>query len=180
MALDLPGCGLSESSPTDLAAYTTHALAGLVAAVARRYRDKNADQKIVLIGHSLGCSINALLASSTSPLAHELEGLVVGMIAICPSAKSLTPHETARLAMLAQMPSPIFDLIRLLDRRGGTTSRSVTRVLGTNADDATKRRQMTFNRQSESSVFLRMLKGTLGNTGMPGEEVWSGESFSIL
>src|ERR1700760_527198 len=88
LAIDLPGCGLSELAPSDRKAYTTHALAELVAAAIGRFRDAENDQKVVLIGHSMGCSINTLLASSTSPLKHLMEGVVIGLVAICPRGNS--------------------------------------------------------------------------------------------
>lgn len=174
LAIDLPGCGRSEFSPTNSKAYTTQSLAELVATVVKRYRDVDDNQEVVLIGHSLGCSINALLGSSTSPLSHLLGEHVISMIAICPRGDSLTSHEIANIKRLTWLPSPLFDLLRLVDRRGGTSSRSVIRVVGEGADEETRKLQIKFNLQSESATFLRIVAASLGPEGMPGKPIWSG------
>jgi len=57
----LPGCGLSEFAPKDWEAYTTEALVELLGEIIKEYRVEN--QGVVLIGHSMGGSLGALLAS---------------------------------------------------------------------------------------------------------------------
>lgn len=174
LAIDLPGFGRSEFAPRNDKAYTTHALAELVATIIKDYRDAENDQKVVLVGHSMGCSINALLTSSTSPLTHLLGDDIIGCIAICPKGESPTQNEATVLRRLAWLPSPIFDLLRLVDRRGGLASRSVTRIVGDSADDETRKMQVKFNMQSESAVFLRVVAAGIGAEGMPGKAIWSG------
>lgn len=88
LSIDLPGCGLSAFDPKlPWDAYTVDALAELVGKVIEDYREKDMQQGVVLIGHSLGCSIAALLASTTSPqsiaLSENVMGLVVRNQIIC-------------------------------------------------------------------------------------------------
>lgn len=84
LSIDLPGCGLSQlDSKLPWAAYTTDALVELLAEVIEDYRNKEDGQGVVLIAHSMGCSLAAKLASSTaspkvSPLREHVVGLVVG------------------------------------------------------------------------------------------------------
>ena len=180
LAIDLPGCGRSDFSPNDPQAYTTQALAELLAAVISRFRDSENDQKVILIGHSLGCSINALLGSSTSPISHLMEGAVIGMVAICPRGASLTQHEAKSVRLWTSIPTPIFDVVRFWDRRGGIASSSVSRVVGKGADEEARKMQLKYNQQSESGPFLRILKASAGPEGMPGKDVWSGVKVPLF
>lgn len=174
LAIDLPGCGLSDFSPSDGDAYTTHAFAELLTAAISRHRDAENNQRVVLIGHSMGCSINTLQGSSTSPLAHLLRGVVAGMVAICPRATPLTDNEAKSVHLMTSIPIPLFDILRSWDRRGGLSSSSVSRVVGKGADDETRKLQLKYNEQSESGPFLRIIRGTTGPRGMPGKDIWSG------
>lgn len=187
LAIDLPGCGLSAFEPTDPAAYSIETLAALVAEAIEQHRDVENQQKVILVGHSLGCSMAVLLASSTSPLASSISKDVVGVVAICPRAGSFTDTQTKRLGLVHYIPTTVFDAFRLLDQRGGLDSASVIRFVGENADKETKRMQVQFNRQSKSAVFLSMAAGLKPRTtvdgttsGMPGESVWSGIKVPLL
>lgn len=151
-----------------------------MATVIECYRDVDDDQEVVLIGHSLGCSINALLGSSTSPLSHLLGEHIISMIAICPRGDSLSSSEIANIKRVTWLPSPLFDLFRLIDRRGGISSRSVTRIVGEGADEETRRLQLKFNLQSESVTFLRIVAASLGPEGMPGRAIWSGIKIPLF
>ncbi|KAK3716492.1 hypothetical protein LTR37_006388 [Vermiconidia calcicola] len=174
LAFDLPGCGLSEFEPGYPGAYTTQSLAELLYAAITRFRDDENGQKVVFVGHSMGCSINALLASSTSQLSQLLEGAVVGVIAICPRGALPTPKEATLARRFTMMPTFLFDLLRQFDRRGGLFSASVTRVVGSGADDETRKMQLNYNEQSESGPFLRIMGAGLGPDGLPGKAIWSG------
>lgn len=175
LAIDLPGCGLSDFRPSSTtAALSTHALAELVVAVVSRFRDAGNDQKVVLIGHSMGCSINALLASSTSPLSHSLEGHIAGVIAICPTGGDRTPDQERGFRRISKIPPFLFDLFRIWDRRGGIYSPGVSRMVGQGTDDETRKLQVRFNEQSQTQVFLSILASGIGSEGMPGKDVWSG------
>lgn len=185
--IDLPGCGLSQFAPTEWDAYSVEALAELLAVAIDHHRDRDAGQDVVLVGHSLGCSLSALLASSTSPIGKTLKEHIIGLVAVCPRASPPSEHEVATLRRLLHVPGPIFDLWRLWDRRGGIESASVLRMVGSNADAETRDLQVRFNKQSRTPVWRRMAWGTLPSYengdpvgGIPGEKVWAGIHMPIL
>lgn len=186
--IDLPGCGLSSFSPTSWDAYSVEALVTLLAVAIEQHRDREEGQKVVLIGHSLGCSFSALLASSKSPLATELRKHIVGFVAICPKASPPSAQQVPTFRKLLHVPGPIFDLWRAWDRRGGINSSSVSRFVGKDADRETKELQVRFNKQSKTPVWRRMAWGTLPRYdqrgqpigGMPGKEIWEGIHLPIL
>lgn len=181
LAIDLPGCGLSDFEPQDVEAYTTTAFAELLFAAIDRYRDKDNNQKVILIGHSMGCSISALLTSPTSPLANLAQGVVLAMIAICPKASPPNDADLLKAQRLSNIPSTLFDMARMYDRRGGTDSVSVSRVIGEQADLETKKLQLRFNQQSKSRVFQNFLAAIVkqeseakrtGAESLLGRRIW--------
>jgi len=181
LAIDLPGCGLSKFQPKAWGAYTPGSLAQLLAVVIDKHRDIESGQGVILICHSMGCSLAALLASSTSPYASLISEHVLGMIAICPAAEPPDKKQAATFRKLLNIPGPIFDLWRRWDRRGGTESVSVARFVGPDAEEETKKLQVRFNQQSRTPVWRRMAFGVLPDFstgeplgGMPGQVVWSG------
>ncbi|KAF2720874.1 alpha/beta-hydrolase [Polychaeton citri CBS 116435] len=190
LAIDFPGCGRSEFAPKEDNAYTKEALAELVAVAIERYREKSATtgsasngQKVVLIAHSMGSTIAALLASSNSPVSHLLadQYIVLGCIAICPSLLPPTNKKQIKgVKFLQRLPSFLFDLFRMWDKRGGINSSSVIRFVGVNADVETKRLQLRWNEQSKTKVFQKMLNtivppGTSSNgaTDRDAKTIWS-------
>lgn len=190
LAIDLPGCGLSDFKPKDPAAYSTAAFAELLCAAIDRFRDRENNQQVVLIGHSMGCSIASLLASSVSPLQARLRvDYIIGMIAICPRANAPSPKEVAAVDRLRWVPALLFDVMRFFDRRGGLNSPSVTRVVGKGADVETRQLQQRFNKQSKSAVVLRFVTAALpvsrASTDAkavpwPGKEIWSGVKVPLF
>ncbi|KAJ4140745.1 hypothetical protein NW765_016240 [Fusarium oxysporum] len=145
MAIDYPGCGRSEFSVTNWDAYTTDALVELLETVIEDYRDKDAGQRVVLIGHSMGTGLAAKLANT------QLE------------------HTTS----LAEL--------------GGPNSASIIRFVGKDADEATRKLQYRFNRQSRTPVFRRMANGALPlyhngkpKGGLPTLEVWAGLNIPVF
>ncbi|KAF2168636.1 hypothetical protein M409DRAFT_21381 [Zasmidium cellare ATCC 36951] len=183
LAIDLPGCGRSDFEPNDDEAYTTLAFAELLYCAIDRYRKKDVNQKVILIGHSMGCTITTLLASSTSPLAHLCEDHISGVVAICPRSHPLTDKQLLQIQRLNWIWTPLFNLIRLVDRRGGVTSASVLRVVGKDADYETRKLQLRFNQQSKSAVFQKILRGLYlqeqktkenGEESLLGKRIWSG------
>jgi len=189
LAIDLPGCGLSDFQSSELEAYTTVAFAELLAAAIDRFRDKSNDQKAILIGHSMGATICALLASSTSPLAPTCTKTISGVVAICPRSTPLSEKDLSAIQRLNWIPSFLFDLIRLADRRGGVESVSVLRVTGKDADLETRKLQLRFNQQSKSAVFqkfclaMRLQELTVAAAGQQslwGERVWSGIKIPLF
>ncbi|KAL8941164.1 MAG: hypothetical protein Q9211_001938 [Gyalolechia sp. 1 TL-2023] len=164
LGIDLPGCGLSEFSPRAWEAYSQQALVELLAAVVADSCRGSDDRGVVLVGHSMGCSLGALLASSDSPLkANQIS--VLGLVAICPKAIPPTGQQLALFRKLISLPTPILDLWRYWDRRGGPESASVARFIGPGADIETKKLQERFNTQSKSAVWRRMAWGLYNNQG---------------
>ncbi|EON67229.1 hypothetical protein W97_06482 [Coniosporium apollinis CBS 100218] len=187
LALDLPGCGLSAFEPKAWGAYTTDALVQLLGTVIQDYRDAGSGQDVVLIGHSMGCSLATLLASSTSPHTELLSKHVAGLIAICPKATPPSAEDTAKFRKLLWIPGVMFDLWRRWDRRGGTKSASVARFTGPDAEEETKKLQVRFNEQSRTPVWRRMASGILPDYsdgapkgGMPGRDVWAGLKVPVF
>jgi pimeloyl-ACP methyl ester carboxylesterase/protein-tyrosine phosphatase len=178
LAIDLPGCGLSAFEESAWDAYTIENLAELLSVIISEHRV--ARQGVVLVGHSLGCSLAALIASRASPLPNSVAEHVIGIVAICPRAEPPTEKEVAMFTKLLWVPSPIFDLWRRWDRRGGKDSASVQRFVGPDADETTKLLQYRFNDQSKTPVWRRMASGTLpkydkgvAKGGLPGKEIWA-------
>jgi pimeloyl-ACP methyl ester carboxylesterase/protein-tyrosine phosphatase len=177
LSIDLPGCGLSAFEPKAWHAYTTVALTKLVRKAIEEHRDKSRRQHVILIGHSMGCSLAALLASPASE--NYMGTFISGLICICPPATRPDEEKTAQYKRLLSIPEFAFNIWRRWDGRGGIESASVARYVGTGADTATKRMQWEFNQQSRTPVFRRMARGSLadfsGDTpigGLPEDDVW--------
>lgn len=181
LGVDLPGCGLSKFSPTSWEHYTSSALVELLSTVIAEHCAENEHQGVILVGHSMGCSLSALLASATSPLRAKQSIHVLALIAICPQASPPSDQQIQTYKKLLRIPTPIFNLWRHWDRRGGPQSPSVARFVGADADLETKRLQLRFNAQSRTAVWRRMAWGalpTLGpdskpHGGVPGLDVWA-------
>ena len=177
----MPGCGRSAFSPTSWSAYTTKALAELLIVVIRQYCAQTPNQGVILIGHSLGCSLSALIASSVQNID------VLALIGICPQATPPSDGQVALFEKLLHIPTPIFNIWRTWDRRGGTESASVTRFVGKEADIEVKKLQVRFNAQSKSAVWRRYAWGALPSRsgsaperGLPGLEIWGGLRIPIF
>jgi pimeloyl-ACP methyl ester carboxylesterase/protein-tyrosine phosphatase len=166
LGVDLPGCGLSTFSPTSWNHYSLNALAELLGVIIQEHCNGKERQGVVLIGHSMGCSLAALLASVTSPLRIEPRVEVLALIAVCPKASVPSDQQISTYKKLLQIPTPIFNIWRMWDRRGGSESASVER----------------FNMQSRTAVWRRMAWGVLPTKhednkfrgGLPGVDVWAG------
>ena len=184
LAIDLPGCGVSVFDPADWEAYTTGSLVHLLATVINDHRDVGRNQDVVLIGHSLGCSLAVMLASSASPYAHLLSQNVAGLIAFCPYAEPPSPEKQRAIRNASYFPTLLLDLFRRWDRRGGVHSSSVARMAGADADMETKKLQLRFNKLSRSDVWKRIALGVLTtlpadnvqptSAGFPGRAIWAG------
>lgn len=180
LAVDLPGCGRSEFSETTWAAYTTESLAELLEDIIEDYRDKEAGQQVVLVGHSMGTSLCTYLASKDFSHKTDLVNNISGLVAICPVSGPPPEKQVQKFKLfLRWMPEWIFNLWRMWDRWGGPESKSVKRFVGEAADDESKRLQHIFNSQSRTPVWMRMAYGTLptfedgeGTGGLPTEESW--------
>lgn len=189
LAIDLPGCGGSNFSPTDPEAYTTTCLAELLHSAIERFRNKEVDQQVILIGHSYGCSLAALLASSSSPLSQLCSDYTIGMIAICPRSLPLSESELKGIKTLSWIPTPIFAVLRMFDRRGGLNSTSVSRMAGKKADAETRKLQLRFNQQSRSAVWKTMTIAMAsqelrvrrrGEASLLSQRIWEGIKTPLL
>lgn len=186
LAIDLPGCGLSHFAPSDWDAYTTDALLELLETIIDGYRDKSAGQDVVLIGHSMGTALSARLASKTTPKPTALSRHVVGLVAICPPSDPPPAKQTSLARKLLSIPSPLLDLFRAWDRRGGLESKSVHRFVGADASKEAKKLQHRFNCQSRTPVWRRMAYGFLpaysnGHLygGFAGRDIWKGLDMPV-
>ncbi|KAB5570159.1 alkaline phosphatase-like protein [Coniochaeta sp. 2T2.1] len=186
LAIDLPGCGASDFTETSWDAYKTDALVELLELIIEDYRDKAAGQGVVLIAHSMGCSLGAHLASKAAPHTTDLHNHVMGLVAICPESGPPTEQQVSFFRKLLWIPGPLFDLWRAWDRRGGPESASVRRFVGADADTEAKRLQHLYNNQSRTSVWRRMASGCLPvyengvpKGGLPGKEVWAGLDIPV-
>ena len=188
LAVDLPGCGESGFAPTDWPAYGHLALVELLSIVIDEHCNFAAGQEVVLIGHSMGCSLAASLASPSVPRYRPFRSSVAGIIAICPKVSDHDAEQVKLVRKLLNIPTPIFNLWRRWDQRGGTESASVKRFLGPNAALETKKLQIIFNQQSRSGVFRRIVYGGLptikpdGTTerALPGPEQWASLSVPVF
>jgi pimeloyl-ACP methyl ester carboxylesterase/protein-tyrosine phosphatase len=182
LAVDLPGCGLSEFAPRSWDAYSHPALVELLSVVITDFCEQTQAQEVVLIGHSMGCSLAASLISESSSLATNVRDKAIGLVAVCPKVSRPSVQEVKTFGKLLSIPSPMFDLWRAWDRRGGVDSVSVERFVGPDAHPETKKLQVRFNEQSKTNVWRRMARGAVPSIdskgelsgGLPGPEVWAG------
>ncbi|TVY20131.1 mRNA-capping enzyme [Lachnellula arida] len=185
LSIDLPGCGVSKFEPKDWDAYTMESLVELLGLIIEDHRREG--QGVVLIGHSMGCSLSAMLATKSTSFSNLLAEHVVGLVAVCPRAEAPSPDEVSLFRKLLWIPSPIFNLWRNYDKRGGKDSTSVARFVGVDADDETKALQYRFNYQSKTPVWRRMASGTLptyengvAKGGFPGKDIWAGLEVPVF
>ncbi|EXJ59971.1 hypothetical protein A1O7_04119 [Cladophialophora yegresii CBS 114405] len=174
--LDLPGHGMSAFSPQAYNAYGTTAFCELWQTAIREICEEHGHKKVLFIGHSMGCSIAALLATDPS---FPLE--VVGFVGICPKATPPSPSESASAMRFLSLPDPVLNVLRMLDRRGGVNSKSVERMAGKAAGVDLRRLQLAYNKSFKTPVWKRSALGCLpvydsvGKAigGLPGREVWA-------
>ena len=182
LAIDLPGCGRSSFAPETWEAYSSDRLLELLESVIARYRQP--EQGLVLIGHSMGCSLAASLVSRQSSQNGDFHSGVgspyTGLVAICPPAGIRDKGRTGLFRALLWIPTPIFNMMRAWDGRGGLNSAGVSRFVGKEADEDSKLLQLKFNKQSKTPVWRRMAWGCLPvfdasgsqTGGLAGEHVW--------
>ncbi|KAF5019597.1 hypothetical protein F66182_8383 [Fusarium sp. NRRL 66182] len=186
LAIDYPGCGRSQFSVTSWEAYTTEALVELLEMIIEEHRDKDAGQRVVLIGHSMGTAISAQLANTKLPHTTPLAEYVVGLVAICPVSNPPSESTTTWARRAMWIPGWLFDLWRAWDGWGGPESPSVRRFVGEGADEATRRLQYRFNKQSRTPVWRRMANGALPiykdgkpKGGIPNLDTWAGLDIPV-
>lgn len=180
LCIDYPGMGRSRFEPTTWEAYTAEALGELLEMVIEDFRDKEAGQTVVLIGHSMGTAHAAWLANTKVEHITELSSYVVGVVAICPVAGPMDESKTNWARRLMWIPGWLFDLLRYFDGIGGPESASVSRFVGPEAEPELKLLQYRYNQQSKTPVWRRMFYGALpsyeggkAKGGMAGLDVWA-------
>jgi pimeloyl-ACP methyl ester carboxylesterase/protein-tyrosine phosphatase len=174
--LDVPGHGLSKFSPQDFEAYETSALKVLWRTAISQACAEHGHKSVVLIGHSYGSSIAALLATDT-----KFEVKVDGIVAICPKATPPSQADCMKARLFLSLPDSFIDAFRWFDKRGGIDSKSVMRFVGQDAGIDLRKLQLKYNAASKTPVWKRMATGALpqydakGNAfgGLPGKETWS-------
>lgn len=185
VGIDFPGCGLSGFSPSNWEAYTLEAMAALLNDAVKKHRVEG--QGVVLIAHSLGCSISATLISKTSRISCDTREHILALVALCPPASNPSPKQLQTFRRLLSVPTPLFNILRWWDRRGGLDSNSVRRITGGSAGVDTRKLQMRFNEQSQTPVWRRMAWGSLPTqgpdgkfqNGLPSREVWAGVDVPV-
>ncbi|KND90890.1 mRNA-capping enzyme [Tolypocladium ophioglossoides CBS 100239] len=180
LAIDYPGGGRSRYAVTSWDAYTPEALLELLETVIEDYRDTDAGQSVVLIGHSMGTALAARLANKKASHTTRLADHVVGLVAICPTSGPWGESTSTVLRRLLWVPGWIFALWRAWDGMGGPQSPSVARFVGEGAEPKLKLLQYRFNQQSRTPVWRRMAYGALpvyqdGKPigGIPGLDTWA-------
>ncbi|EGX87854.1 dual specificity phosphatase catalytic domain protein [Cordyceps militaris CM01] len=178
LAIDHPGGGRSAFSQKRWDAYTMEALAELLETIIEDHRDVG--QKVVLVGHSMGTGLSALLASKKTVHHTDLVNNIVGFIAICPSAGPLGESVSPWVRALLWVPGWVFSLWRLWDGRGGPDSPSIARFAGAAAPPELRLLQYRYNQQSRTPVFRRMVaaaappyKNGKPMGGIPTTDIWS-------
>ena len=174
--LELPGHGKSGFEPTDYQAYTIEAFAALWKTAIEETCERYGHMKVVLIGHSMGCSIAALLATDA-----DFKPDVAGIVAICPKGSPPNQAQTKQFRRFLALPDSALDAFRWYDRRGGGESASVKRFVGEGAGSDMKKLQLRFNENFRTPVWKRTATGVLAtydasgepHGGMPGRETWS-------
>jgi pimeloyl-ACP methyl ester carboxylesterase/protein-tyrosine phosphatase len=174
--IELPGHGISAFSPQNYDAYTIAAFCELWQTAIAEICREHGHKKVLFIGHSMGCSIAALLATNPSSLFD-----VLGFVGICPKATPPSPSEAASARRFLSLPDSLLNILRMLDRRGGVNSKSVERMAGKAAGVDLRRLQLAFNKSFKTPVWKRSALGCLplynstGNAigGLPGGEVWA-------
>jgi len=181
LAIDYPGCGRSDFAPTAWDAYTSEALGELLEVIIDEYRDKEAEQTIVLVGHSMGTSYAAWLANPKVAHKTEVADFVVGLVGICPVPGPLDEDKALWARRLMWLPGWLMDLFRAWDGMGGLQSPSVTRFVGEDADNELRQLQYRFNKQSRTPVWRRMFYGYLPEyrdgkplNSLAGLDTWAG------
>jgi pimeloyl-ACP methyl ester carboxylesterase len=183
--IELPGHGLSQFAPEDYDAYTTSAIKVLWRSAIQQVCSENHHKNIVLIGHSYGCSIAALLATDPKfqAVAH-----IGGIVAICPKAAPPSYSEVIKYKAFLSLPDSWLDLFRWWDRRGGVDSKSVKRFVGEGAGIDQRNLQLRYNEAFKTPVWKRIAMGALPEYdamsrpigGLPGRDTWAKVRVPLL
>jgi pimeloyl-ACP methyl ester carboxylesterase len=188
LGIDMPGCGLSKFSPMSWDAYSFEALSALLKTVIEEHQLEHRKRGVILMGHSMGCSLAALLASKNGPETLRLDSDILALVAICPKSSPPTRREASIYRKLLSAPDFVLNGLRWWDRRGGTESSSVIRFVGKDAGIDLKKLQQRYNEQFPTPVWKRTAIGMLPkydsngvpHGGMPDKDIWAGIEVPLL
>lgn len=174
--IELPGHGNSKFDPTDYEAYTTSAIKVLWRTAIQEICAQHGHKKVVLVGHSYGCSIAALLATDS-----RFTIDVAGVVALCPKAAPPSYGDTIKYKAFLSLPDSWLDIFRWWDKRGGVDSTSVKRFVGEGADIDLRKLQLRYNDSFRTPVWKRAAFGALPEYdamsraigGVPGQDTWA-------
>lgn len=186
--IDLPGCGQSGFQPESWAAYSHASLVDLLDSAISDACVRAKTDEVVLVCHSMGCSLAASLLSRTADSPAGNTDRIQSMIAICPKISSPTVQEVRAFRRLLSVPSQLFNIFRAWDRRGGVESPSVKRFVGERASVKTKKLQLEFNEHSRTDVWRRMAWGAIPTIsqdgslagGLPDPQRWARISVPLF
>lgn len=147
VAVDLPGHGKSELSYNWSPDYTPEFLTKLLTAVLTA-TSSEPGREVVLIGHSLGCSLAVRLAKT-------LGIRCLGVIAIAPPLP-LTEAQKKQQSRLGWTPAWLFNIFRAVDKQGGLYSASVSRMFSpNNKNEELRAQQLCWNIEVQTAGWLR-------------------------
>jgi pimeloyl-ACP methyl ester carboxylesterase len=107
-------------------------------------------RQYTLICHSYGCIQGVSLANLSLPIA--------ALVLIAPKA-DVTSRLVKQARILRWIPSFVLDIFRFFDKLGGVQSKSVCRMVASDAPDHIKRLQLAYNGATPSSVIRSMVLG---------------------
>ncbi|RKP11595.1 Alpha/Beta hydrolase protein [Piptocephalis cylindrospora] len=156
LGLDTLGHGGSGDS-AEYAEYTAEALIDRWILLLTRYGDPGVPW--VVCGHSYGSILalrlcRALVASRALPSPS-------GLILLSSPFSDTTGGKRGKqgAGWLLALPDPLIEVLRWMDRRGGTESHSVKRLLGPGASIELKERQLGWNKASRTRTLKRIVAG---------------------
>lgn len=145
VAVDLPGHGRSEYQ-SKWKIYTPEFLVNILEKVLISCVQETG-REVVLVGHSMGCVLAAMLAK-------RLGIRCVGLIAICPFAE-LDNSLKDRQKLLGYIPGFVVGIYNTIDRFGGLDSPFVTRNLKSVDSTDIRKKMLRWNLQINTNAWIR-------------------------
>lgn len=154
IAVDLPGHGQSEPAPK-WEAYSPQVLVDLLEEIVVSELPDNCSGEVVLVGHSMGCVLSSRLAIKLNDKSSSsINGLKVkGIVMLCPPG-IVDPKLAESQKSLPYMPASLFNVFRAVERTGGVESKSVTRMVATDASESIRKKQLQWNLQVNTRPWM--------------------------
>ncbi|KAI8804320.1 Alpha/Beta hydrolase protein [Cladochytrium replicatum] len=162
-AINSIGHGSSDDSEDDNDFDTDRMADHLHAALSKRFSELkekySAPWKLVLIGHSLGTCLTVKLNTRLSHQDQAASSPPVpsGIVLICPKS-TMTEKEREGSSKAADASWALVVILRYFDRMGGAQSHSVNRMLGPNASEELRLKQLAWNASVKTITVLAMAK----------------------